>query len=203
MSAIGHSPTACSRCSRPRLRRKDLTSVLSPRLPCFKVSSSGEAFATDKADFITPKDLDDPCASPGWEASSLAQAKRYGKSKMANVLFAAELQRRMDAEGVDIISISLNPGPVKTQGAADVLPFMVRPMVWLFFKDPAEGAQTTLFAAAAAEIREEKERWKGGYLDGPGKLKSPSPRARDPQVAYNLWHTTESAVRAIGVLDKS
>ena len=39
---------------------------------------------------------------------------RYGNSKLANILFAKELQRRLDREGVPIISLTLDPGVVNT-----------------------------------------------------------------------------------------
>ncbi|KAK7403407.1 hypothetical protein QQX98_010820 [Neonectria punicea] len=166
------------------------------------VSSSGEAYSSPTNKFTIPKDLDDPCAGPGWENSCLGQAMRYGTTKLANVLFASELQRRMDEDGVSIISLSLNPGTVRTEGAAEVMPFMVRPLVYLLFAAPERGADTSLFAATAQEVKENSEKWKGRYIDGPGKIKVPSLRARDLVAGRNLWNTTELAVRAIGALDK-
>ncbi|KAH7258850.1 uncharacterized protein BKA55DRAFT_723558 [Fusarium redolens] len=166
------------------------------------VSSSGEAYSSPTNHFTSPKDLDDPCASPGWENSCLGQAMRYGTTKLANVLFASELQRRMDEDDANIISLSLNPGTVRTDGAADVMPFMVRPLVYLLFTAPERGADTSLFAATAKDVKENSEQWKGRYLDGPGKIKEPSLRARNAVAGRNLWNITESAVRAIGVLDR-
>jgi NAD(P)-dependent dehydrogenase (short-subunit alcohol dehydrogenase family) len=127
---------------------------------------------------------------------------RYGTTKLANVLFASELQRRMDEDDANIISLSLNPGTVRTDGAADVMPFMVRPLVYLLFTAPERGADTSLFAATAKDVKENSEQWKGRYLDGPGKIKEPSLRARNAVAGRNLWNITESAVRAIGVLDR-
>ena len=37
-----------------------------------------------------------------------------GRSKLANLLFMKELQRRLDAEGSSILTISLHPGNVGT-----------------------------------------------------------------------------------------
>ncbi|KAI6752570.1 hypothetical protein HG530_013939 [Fusarium avenaceum] len=166
------------------------------------VSSSGEAYSSPTNQFTDLKDLDDPCASLGWENSCLGQAMRYGTTKLANVLFASELQRRMDEDNANIISLSLNPGTVRTEGAADVMPFMVRPLVYLLFTAPERGADTSLFAATAKEVRENSEEWKGRYLDGPGKIKMPSVRARDIIAGRNLWNITETAVKALGALDR-
>jgi hypothetical protein len=106
----------------------------------------------------------------------------------------------MDEEGASVISISVNPGTVRTEGAAEVMPFVARPFVWLLFTDPAKGADATLFAATAEEVRRNKDQWKGSYIDGPGVSKTPSPKARDAVVARNLWNITEAAVRNTGVL---
>lgn len=40
--------------------------------------------------------------------------RRYGESKLANALFASELQRRSTAKGLPVISMSLHPGVIKT-----------------------------------------------------------------------------------------
>jgi NAD(P)-dependent dehydrogenase (short-subunit alcohol dehydrogenase family) len=39
---------------------------------------------------------------------------RYVLSKLANLLFARQLQKKFDAEGVKALAISLHPGLVKT-----------------------------------------------------------------------------------------
>ncbi|OBR09787.1 Short-chain dehydrogenase [Colletotrichum higginsianum IMI 349063] len=166
------------------------------------LSSSGERNHSANNHFTTLKDLDDPCAGPGWEDSRLAQGKRYGTSKLANILFATELQRRMDEEGAGILSLSLNPGTIRTEGAADVMPLVTQPLVWLLFTDAAKGADTTMFAATAREVRENSEQWKGRYLDGPGRIKPPSPKARDAVAARNLWNITAAAVKGTGALEK-
>ncbi|KAF4591864.1 short-chain dehydrogenase [Ophiocordyceps camponoti-floridani] len=128
---------------------------------------------------------------------------RYGTSKQANILFASELQRRLDAENHDIISLSVQPGIVRTRGASRAMPWVARPLLWLFSDASSDqGARTSLFAATAEEVKRHGEAWKGRYLDGPGEVGVPSLRARDWGLACNLWHLTEGAVRATGALDK-
>lgn len=39
---------------------------------------------------------------------------RYSLSKLANLLFARQLQKKFDAEGINALAISIHPGEVKT-----------------------------------------------------------------------------------------
>lgn len=107
----------------------------------------------------------------------------------------------MDEEGTSMVCLSLHPGLVKTPGAGEVMPLAVRPLVWLFFAKPERAVLTTMFAATAQQIREDRENWKGKYLVSPGLRREPSRAARDMMAARNLWVTTEAAVRNTGVLD--
>ncbi|EAR26151.1 short chain dehydrogenase [marine actinobacterium PHSC20C1] len=75
----------------------------------------------------------------------------YGRSKLANLLFAYELQRRFDAAGVDALSVAAHPGTAGT-GLADHLfnRWYLRPLKSLLFlgiQTPRQGARPTLRAA--------------------------------------------------------
>jgi hypothetical protein len=161
------------------------------------VSSGAESMSPTTNRFATIQDLNDPCSAPGKHTSLSALFKRYGQSKVANILFASELQRRMDAEQIDITSIALNPGGVATSGGLGVWPWYIRPLVRLIFVSPEKGAWTSLFAATATEIKANPAKYKGMYIDGPEKIKTPSERARDPVLAKMLWETTKKAVGAV------
>lgn len=110
----------------------------------------------------------------------------------------------MDEEKTNITSVCVNPGPVKTQGAADAMPYMVRPFVALF-APVSKGSLGTLYAATAEDVTHHREYFKGRYLDNASMnvIKPPSSASQNGVAARNLWVTTESAVRALGVLDKS
>jgi NAD(P)-dependent dehydrogenase (short-subunit alcohol dehydrogenase family) len=121
---------------------------------------------------------------------------RYGYSKLMNILFNIELQRRFDAEGVPIIAMSLHPGGVATTGAikynggdAEAM----RKMEGIF--SPFEGAITPLFAAAHPEVREKEMEYKGAFLLPWGGVKGPSALARDECAARDLWKTSEEVLR--------
>ena len=78
----------------------------------------------------------------------------YSRSKKANILFTGELQKRMDAAGVDGVSVSLHPGVVRTELLREYVGSALRkiafwlfasPFYYLIFKSAEQGAQTTLY----------------------------------------------------------
>jgi NAD(P)-dependent dehydrogenase (short-subunit alcohol dehydrogenase family) len=125
----------------------------------------------------------------------------YGQSKLANLLFTFELQRRLEAGGIDVISVACHPGYAATN-LQFVGPQMsgssLMDSLWawgnrLLAQDAAHGALPTLYAATAPEVR-------GGDYIGPngiGELRGcptkvrPSARARDAEVARQLWALSE------------
>jgi len=77
----------------------------------------------------------------------------YSNSKLANVLFARELQERLFLKKSNIISVSLHPGAVRTElarhlGAMKVVFYPLS----VFFKTPNQGAQTTLHCALSPDV---------------------------------------------------
>lgn len=119
--------------------------------------------------------------------SSRTGFQEYANSKLANVLFSAELARRLDGTGVHVHA--LHPGVVAT----DIwrrLPGLLQPLIKLFMITPEEGATTTLFCAMA----EEPGQSTGLYWDK-SKVKTPSRLARDEELARELWERSEAWVR--------
>lgn len=126
---------------------------------------------------------------------------RYGNSKLANILFNNELQRRL--EGTNIHCIAVHPGVVDTdlfRGVAQSWPIL-KPAIslqsWfrgIFFISPQQGAFTSLYAATSAEVNEKK--LKGAYLVPYGKVQTPTKLAQDPdhRLAQEFWSTCESLV---------
>ncbi|KAK2046229.1 daunorubicin C-13 ketoreductase [Colletotrichum somersetense] len=119
---------------------------------------------------------------------------RYGVSKVANLLFAQELQRLMDEQGLPILSISVHPGGVATEGTKTIgnLAFLfLRAAVFLSVD---QGAATSLFAATAREVRENSEKFKGKYLEPFGKVVTPHPVAKDKEQVRGMWDYTTTEV---------
>ena len=120
----------------------------------------------------------------------------YGQSKLANLLFAFELQRRADGAGADITSVAAHPGYAATHlqsGTYSKLQDAVMGVLNKVVAQSAEaGALPTLFAAT--------EPLPGAAYAGPGgpgeargapKLVDASSAAKDPQTAAALWKVSE------------
>ena len=111
----------------------------------------------------------------------------YCVSKLANVLFSAELARRL--QGTGVTTYALHPGVV----ASDVwrsVPWPVRSLIKLFMISPQEGAKTTLYCANSPDIEHET----GLYYDS-CRVKRPSRVAGDVALAAELWRRSEEWVR--------
>jgi len=136
-----------------------------------------------------------------WKSNGLMpDIKAYGTSKLANILFAKELQRRFDNDGVNAMSISLHPGVIATEGglnSTNAVPF-VSGIVRMIFKfvglTPAQGAYTSLFAATSSYVAANRSEYAGAYLDPFGVIAKPNPEAENLQNAKDCWVTTEDLV---------
>lgn len=110
----------------------------------------------------------------------------YGQAKLCNVLFANELTRRYQAEGVT--ANSLHPGGLigteisRSSLAAKFVFLLARP----FAKTLSQGAATTVYCAVAPEL----EGVGGRYFEN-CREKNASAEAQDPAVAKRLWELTE------------
>ncbi|OSX60727.1 hypothetical protein POSPLADRAFT_1171809 [Postia placenta MAD-698-R-SB12] len=132
---------------------------------------------------------------------------RYCYSKLLVMLRAQELQRRLDAEGVPIMVLTTHPGAINSDGVRKwvdslgdgLLAAVVMYLINLFFTMPTHGAYSTVFAAAAPQVRAEQRKYHAGYIRPPGKLGEVNAKARDPQLAQDLWALTERVLGDIGV----
>jgi NAD(P)-dependent dehydrogenase (short-subunit alcohol dehydrogenase family) len=87
-----------------------------------------------------------------WESRSFSGWRSYGDSKLMNVLFTNELNRRFASEGV--VSNALHPGIVKTELARDQPWWMaaVGLLMLPISKTPEQGAATSVYLATAEEF---------------------------------------------------
>lgn len=115
----------------------------------------------------------------------------YGQSKLANVLFGYELQRRADRNGRNPISIVVHPGYAATnlQHTSSLFSFLNPIMA----QSPEMGALPTLYAATSPEIRGGEYLGPDGFLGQhgyPHKARS-SRQSRDEDTAQRLWEVSE------------
>jgi NAD(P)-dependent dehydrogenase (short-subunit alcohol dehydrogenase family) len=129
----------------------------------------------------------------------------YANSKLANVLFALELQRRAAAHGTALTSTAAHPGVSATNlvtstqgmGAIPGVRLLAPPVLRLLFQSAAAGAMPSLYAATEAEpgsysgpqsLRETRGRV------GPARL---NPLARDERLAGQLWDLSEELTKVV------
>ena len=125
-----------------------------------------------------------------WEAvrrptQSRTGLREYSVSKLANVLHAQELARRL--EGTGVTTYSLHPGAVGTDVYREV-PALLRGPMKLFMKSPEDGAKTTLHCATSPDAARES----GLYYDN-SKPRTPS-KVATPELAAELWERSEAWV---------
>ncbi len=111
----------------------------------------------------------------------------YSHSKLANVLFAAELSRRLDAAERSVTSNSVHPGAIPGSGFTRFLPGPLPRLVQLLEAVPgvtsvADGAAELLFVAAADRTADVTGRYFAGQ-----QPTQPSDPARNTENARRLW----------------
>jgi NAD(P)-dependent dehydrogenase (short-subunit alcohol dehydrogenase family) len=110
---------------------------------------------------------------------SLTTAKEYGVSKLANILFSAELGRQLLGSGVS--SYSVHPGVVSTSLWRHVPKFLLPVLSMRPMLTAEQGARTTLYCVLEAPQTETSLYYADSRAQRPSKI------AQDPQLAQRLW----------------
>jgi hypothetical protein len=131
-----------------------------------------------------------------------------GYSKLANILFTTELQRRLKTStsgGKDILCIAVNPGGVLSPGFRQFLrnipilgTFFSFIAPWFFTAPSASGANS-MWAAASKEPKVQSELYEGSFVQPVGKIMKLDETSGNERLAKELWETTESILKEIGV----
>ncbi len=121
----------------------------------------------------------------------------YNQSKLANLMFALELDRRLKAARLPLISVAAHPGYSATPLWLKATPWYMRTLLRLVnplvAQSGGRGALPTLYAATVPQLPG------GSYIgpDGPGesrgypRLVRPSRQALSREAAARLWHISE------------
>ena len=161
-----------------------LTTLLLERLeasaPARVVTTSSAAHQGARIPF------DDMSAERSWGSSGF---RRYGETKLANVLFTVELARRLGGTGVT--ANAFHPGFVASAFNRDNGPLMRIGMALSrpFARSARKGAETLVWlvdSEAAGDVS-------GGYFFDMRQV-SPSPAATDREAALRLWDVSEGQV---------
>ena len=122
------------------------------------------------------------------DTSTFSGFPEYGVAKLCNVLFAAELARRLQGSGVS--TYSLHPGVVATN-VWRAVPWPIDRLMTLFMISEEEGAATTLYCALSPEVAQQS----GLYYEECA-IREPAPLAKDAALATRLWQESEKWVAA-------
>jgi NAD(P)-dependent dehydrogenase (short-subunit alcohol dehydrogenase family) len=122
--------------------------------------------------------------------------RAYGQSKLANLLFTYELDRRLRAHGLDVMAVACHPGVAETEliansgtGHGVIMTVAIR----LFRQSAVMGALPLIYAAIEPSVQG------GDYIgpSGPGETRGlphtsrSSPSSYDAAVAKELWTVSE------------
>jgi NAD(P)-dependent dehydrogenase (short-subunit alcohol dehydrogenase family) len=131
-----------------------------------------------------------------WERKRYRAWRAYGQSKLANLLFTAELQRRLTAAGSSVLANAAHPGYAATNlqfhSQRRSLDLISRIGNHLVAQDENGGALPTLYAAVA-DIPGNSFAGPGGFMEqrGAPRLVGRSAAAQDAGVARRLWEVSE------------
>jgi NAD(P)-dependent dehydrogenase (short-subunit alcohol dehydrogenase family) len=134
-------------------------------------------------------DFDDLMTHQGYR-----MMKAYGQSKLANLLFAKQLQRNIVRDKLDMLSVAIHPGFVSTNmvnrfGDKSIIARGISKIIGALILSPADGARPQLYAATADGIE-------GGNYYVQGKAgrpaqETPTRDARNQTLAERLWKVSE------------
>jgi len=136
-------------------------------------------------------DFDNLKSEKGYDA-----VREYGQSKLADLIFSIELDRRIKAKGHQVVSTAAQPGANSTELTRHIPDEAVVAMKEQFngFMEPWQGALPTLYAALSNEVT-------GGNMYEPDEngfkgyptLATIEVNALDETVAKKLWSVSEKA----------
>jgi NAD(P)-dependent dehydrogenase (short-subunit alcohol dehydrogenase family) len=126
-----------------------------------------------------------------WERS-YDRVAAYGQSKLSNLLFTYELQRRLAAKDEPTIALAAHPGFSDTDLTRH-LPAFARPLYPLVSQGPAKGALATLRAATDPTAKGGQFYGPSGFqeLQGLPKVTRSSKQSYDQDLQRRLWTVSE------------
>jgi NAD(P)-dependent dehydrogenase (short-subunit alcohol dehydrogenase family) len=118
----------------------------------------------------------------------------YGQSKLADLMLAYEMQRRLEGKGLPIISLASHPGGTNSELARNNLLLKITNVLSRpFMQSPTQGAMPSILAATAPDARGGDYYGPSGFrhMTGPAAKQASSDRSHDSDVATRLWQVCE------------
>jgi NAD(P)-dependent dehydrogenase (short-subunit alcohol dehydrogenase family) len=131
-----------------------------------------------------------------WEQGGYHRWRAYGQSKLANLLFTGELQRRLEASGSPVRALAAHPGYAATNLQSHTGSRLQNGLMWLGNKliaqSDEQGAWPTVYAATQ-DLPGDSYVGPDGFQEGRGHptLVGRSAAARDTETARRLWELSE------------
>jgi NAD(P)-dependent dehydrogenase (short-subunit alcohol dehydrogenase family) len=128
-----------------------------------------------------------------WEKRKYSSWGAYAQSKLANVLFVKELQKRLNKseQGKNITALAVDPGSIKTDlQRHSALSNVLQTLMPFINKTIPQGASTTVNCATNPEFK-----GKGGTYFVDCNEATPHSKALDEQVATQLWEISEKLTK--------
>jgi NAD(P)-dependent dehydrogenase (short-subunit alcohol dehydrogenase family) len=164
-----------------------LTNLLLPSIAGRVVTVSSTGHMIGRIDF---DDLN-------WERRRYQPWRAYGQSKLANLLFTAELQRRLEGAGSTVLATAAHPGYAATNlqfGSGRRLVELISTVGNRVVAQDADGGALPTLYAAVADIPGNSFAGPDGFMQQRGgpTLVGRSAAARDLTVARRLWEVSET-----------
>ena len=138
-----------------------------------------------------------------WERRPYKAMVAYAQSKLANLLFTSELQRRLTQVGSPVRATAAHPGMAATNlmkydGRRRARYLLQKAAASLLAQGADDGALPTLYAALA-DVPGNSYAGPSGFLEGRGEpeLVGRSARAQDIEVARQLWQVSEQLTAVV------
>jgi WW domain-containing oxidoreductase len=151
----------------------------------------------EKRIIVVASKLHETCPSIHWndvglEHSAKGMYPRYAHSKLAQVMMAKELNRKLKTDGIDITVNSLHPGLITTditRGlslSSRIVEWLGTPITFLLNKNIQQGASTTVYAAVSSDLK-----GIGGLYLEDNSISKANPYSDNLEECDKLWELSE------------
>jgi NAD(P)-dependent dehydrogenase (short-subunit alcohol dehydrogenase family) len=132
-------------------------------------------------------------ADLNWEHRRYQRWLAYAQSKLANLLFAFELHRRLSGAGRQTVSVATHPGVAATEGQRRDTSLQGKVLAGGAAQSPEMGVLPVLYAATAPGVDGAACVGPDGFMqrNGHPTLVRTSRRSRDTALAAELWERSE------------